>query len=95
MEFPTIVYKLGGPNRGPSGKTYKYISVADKKEYDESIRNGWLSSLADACKKEDAPKSKAKKVVDAIGDSVETKSGKKFVLGKSGVVKRKEDYEKE
>ena len=96
MKFPTIVYKLGGRHRGPKGTTYDYISVADKKEYDEAIRNGWLSDLHKAVEKKDVVEkpSKKRKATEATGEGIETKSGEKLILGKPGVIKRKSDYAK-
>ena len=94
VKLPTILYKLGGKHRGPNGTTYNYIGVETKKEYDEAIRNGWLSDLHKACaKKEDVKKPEKKRFHNkATGEGIETKDGKKLILGKPGVVKRKDDY---
>jgi hypothetical protein len=91
-QFPTILYKLGGPNRGPKGKTYSYIGVDNKEEYDEAIRNDWLSDLGKACEGEDKKPVKKRFSNAATGEGIETKSGEKLILGKAGVVKRKDDY---
>lgn len=91
-KIPTMLYKLGGKHRGPGGKMYSYIGVDTKKEYDEAIRNGWLSDLAKACKGEQEKPAKKKFANKATGEGIETKSGEKLILGKAGVVKRKDDY---
>jgi len=77
---PTIIYKKGGPHRGPYGTTYSYKGVSDQKAFDEALKDGWYDNLNEAVD----PAEEARRV--------EKKNGDKLILGRSKV-NRKEDFE--
>ena len=43
-EFPTIVYRVPGPNAGP-GHTWASLGVADQEALEQAIADGWHVSL--------------------------------------------------
>jgi hypothetical protein len=45
MTFPTLMYRVPGARKGPSGTTYDYIGVQDQGQYDERLGQGWHPSL--------------------------------------------------
>ena len=47
-DFPTILYRTPGPHKKPRGKTYAFISAADKESFDALIAKGWSASYEDA-----------------------------------------------
>ena len=47
MEFPTLVYKDGGPHQRPGG-TYDYRSVIDEAGMAAALADGWHTSLSEA-----------------------------------------------
>lgn len=48
MNYPTLVYKSPGKLRHRSGKTYKYMGVANEDELNRAIADGWNVSKEDA-----------------------------------------------
>ena len=48
MNFPVHVYKSPGKHRHRSGKTYRYVSVANEDELNRAIADGWNTSKDDA-----------------------------------------------
>lgn len=41
----TIVYKLGGKNRGPKGLTWSYKGVGTADELSDAMHDGWTDDL--------------------------------------------------
>lgn len=54
-EFPTIVYKVPGPHRGP-GCTYAYLGVDDAAAYKAALATGWHPTILAAKGGEQADK---------------------------------------
>ena len=48
IEFPTIVYRVPGPHRGPAGTTYAYLGVADQAAFSAALADGWHADLPSA-----------------------------------------------
>ncbi len=50
MNFPRFVYKSPGPHKcAYNGKfSYDFVSVANEKEFNEHISNGWFASAEEA-----------------------------------------------
>jgi len=48
MQFPTIVYKIGGNHFAANGKTYSYLGVKNQAEFDKLIAAGWFATMAEA-----------------------------------------------
>ncbi len=44
-DFPTIVYRVPGPHRGPRGTTYAYLGVDDKTALAAAKAAGWHETL--------------------------------------------------
>lgn len=47
MEFPTLVYKDGGPHQRPGG-TFDYKRVVNESELAAALADGWFSTLIEA-----------------------------------------------
>lgn len=47
MEFPTIVYKNGGPHQRLGG-TYSFKPAKDESEYSSLLEDGWFPSIPEA-----------------------------------------------
>lgn len=45
---PTIVYKLGGPHKGPKGKTYAYLGVKTEIEMAKAKAQGYCETMDEA-----------------------------------------------
>lgn len=45
---PTMVYKLGGPHRGPKGTTYDYLGVSTEIELAKALAAGYYKTLDEA-----------------------------------------------
>ena len=43
-----IVYKVPGKNAGPPGKTYDWMPVRSKEEFEQATKNGWFNTLEEA-----------------------------------------------
>jgi hypothetical protein len=74
----TIVYKKGGPHRGPYRTTYSYKGVSDEKVLKQLLKDGWYEDLDEAVNPAEEIRRKEK--------------GDKLILGRSKV-NRKEDFE--
>lgn len=79
MFEPTIIYKKGGPHKGPYKSTYSYKGVKTKEEFDLLAKEGWYDNLDEAVNPE-------KEILRTQGGK-----GDKFLLGRVKV-KRKEDF---
>jgi hypothetical protein len=55
MAFPDIVYKKGGPHRGPKGSTYKYKGVSCEAEMQSALSAGYFKCLHEAIAPAPAP----------------------------------------
>lgn len=47
MEFPTLVYRDGGPHQRPGG-TFDYRPVNDKQQLQAALAEGWHCSVPEA-----------------------------------------------
>lgn len=47
MEFPTLVYKDGGPHQRPGG-TYDYKRITNQTGLADALASGWAESLVEA-----------------------------------------------
>lgn len=45
MEYPCLVYKAPGRNKGPKGATYDHITVDNDEELVKFKGQGWFTSL--------------------------------------------------
>lgn len=43
-----IVYRVPGKNYGPGSKTYDWMPVKNKEEYEQAIKSGWFNTLEEA-----------------------------------------------
>jgi hypothetical protein len=75
----TIVYKKGGPHRGPYGTTYTSKGVSDESVFKELTDGEWYDNLDEAVNPVEEMRRQEKK------------DGDKLILGRSKV-RRKEDY---
>lgn len=48
MEFPTLVYRVPGPHRGPDNTTYAFVAATDEAHFDALTEAGWFASLPEA-----------------------------------------------
>lgn len=48
MEFPTFVYKPGGPGK-LKNKRYSYRAVEDEAERQLMLKDGWMATREEAC----------------------------------------------
>ena len=48
MQFPTFVYKPGGPGNF-NGKRYSYRAVQDEAERQLMLKEGWMATREEAC----------------------------------------------
>lgn len=57
MEFPTLVYKDGGPHQRKGGH-FDYQQVNDEQDYAAALKAGWFPSVEEAAagKLNEAPK---------------------------------------
>ena len=57
---PTILYKKGGPHRGPKGVAFSYKGVKTQEELKSLLSKGWYNDLGSAiAEKKEATKRKA------------------------------------
>ena len=49
MEFPTLVYKDGGPHQRPGG-TFDYKRIVNKDQLAAALADGWFLTLVEATK---------------------------------------------
>ena len=47
MEFPTLVYKDGGPHQRPGG-TFDYKRIVNESELAAALADGWFPTLVEA-----------------------------------------------
>ena len=47
MEFPTLVYKDGGPHQRPGG-TFDYKRIVNEDQLAAALANGWFLTLVEA-----------------------------------------------
>ncbi len=43
-----IVYKVPGKNHGPGSKTYDWMPVKSKEEFEQKLKEGWFNTLEEA-----------------------------------------------
>ncbi len=55
-----IVYKVPGKNHGPGSKTYDWLGVHSKEEYEQAIEDGWFNTLDEAVKGKSSEKERAR-----------------------------------
>ena len=48
MQFPTIVYKIGGNHFAANGKKYSYLGAKNQAEFKKLISDGWFATMAEA-----------------------------------------------
>ena len=53
IKLPTIVYKCPGPHQLPGKKSYNYVGVKTKAEFETAIKNGFSPTLVDALAADD------------------------------------------
>jgi hypothetical protein len=53
-QFPTLVYKGRGPH-SRAGGTYDYTDVANQKDLEAKLADGWFSTLPEAIDAHDKP----------------------------------------
>lgn len=51
MIFPTLMYKLEGPHRGPNGTTYAFVEARNEQEAEFLLASGWDYTLNQSMQK--------------------------------------------
>ena len=68
-----IVYKVPGKNHGPGSKTYDWLGVHSKEEYEQAIEDGWFNSLVEAVNGKAEEQERARNVDgEYVGDDLTT-----------------------
>lgn len=87
MEFPTLVYKDGGPHQRPGG-TFDYKRIINDDQLTAALADGWFPTLAEATQPaapdDDAPPTRDELETKAreLGIKFDGRTGDKALLAK-------------